>query len=326
MKKGFIASLLIIWFVSFHYYGHAFGATSYPTKPVEVIVCGTPGGGSDISARVISAYFSKVLGIQLNVINKPGGQTILGTQYVMSAKPDGYTMLAEPHSVSMLPALMPEQLPYDWRKRTWCARTFIDTTVYLVRVDSQVKTMKELAEFIKKNPKQLRWGSTGLGGIGSPMVVQFLHANEIPVDMVNRVSFPGESTVLTALAGVHLDFSGAQLAPSWGLIEGKKIRPLAVVSNKRLSLLPEVPTVAEAGYSSLNVHGWHGITGPPQLPKEVKEFWEKELEKASKNPVFIELAENVKKEVAYLNSKEYQEFAEKEYQKYLQLAKDIGTK
>jgi len=261
------------------------------------------------------------------VINKPGGGGVIGTREVLTARPDGYTMLIEGHATcSMLAAFQPGQLPFDWRKRSWCARMTKDPVIYQVRMDAPWKTLKEVAEFIKNNPKQLRWGATGVSGVGSPAGVQFFYANGISLDMVNQVMFSGESKVLTALAGGHIDFCGQQYGPSWGLIEGKKCRPIATVSTKRLPLLPDVPTVAEAGYPMLDVHGWHGISGPPGLPKDIVDFWAREMEKASKDPKFHEMAEKVKKEVAYLGPKELEEFAEQEYQKYLKLAKDIGVK
>ena len=326
MKKGLIFGWFLTCLVLPYFCAQALGET-YPTKPVDLIVPYNPGGGADLTARLLSGYFSKVMGIQLSVINKPGGGGIIGAREVLTARPDGYTMLCEGHATSsMLAAFQPGELPFDWRKRTWIARMTKDPVIYQVRMDAPWKTLKEVAEFTKKNPKQLRWGATGVSGVGSPAGIQFFRANNISLDMVNRVMFPGESPVLAALAGGHIDFTGQQYGPSWGLIEGKKIRPIAVIAEKRLPLLGDVPTVAEAGYPMLDVHGWHGLTGPLGLPKQVVDFWVRELGKAHKDPVFHEMAEKVKKEVAYLGSKEFEEFVEREYQKYLALAKDVGAK
>jgi len=302
-------------------------AQAYPAQPVDLMVPYNPGGGADLAARLLSKYFAKARGIQINVINKPGAGGVLGTREVLTAKPDGYLMLLDGHATSsMLAAFQPGKLPFEWRKRTWIARTTKDPVIYQVRMDAPWKTLKEVAEFIKKNPKQFRWGATGVSGVGSPAAIQFFHAERIPLDMVNRVPFSGEAPVLTAMAGGHIDFAGQQYGPSWGLIEGKKNRPIAVIAEKRLPLLPEVPTVAEAGYPMLDVHGWHGISGPPDLAKHVVDFWVGELGKAVKDPLFRELAEAVKKEVAYLGPKEMEAFAEAEFQKYSKLAKDVAAK
>ena len=108
------------------------------------------------------------------------------------------------------------------------------------------------------------------------------------------------------------------------MIEGKKFRGLAVVFEERLPILPDVPTAAEAGYPMFDVRGWFGISGPPELPKHVVDFWTSNLEKASKDPVYIEMFEKVQKVPVYLGPKEVEEFAEKEYQKYLEIAKYLG--
>jgi len=326
MKGTIILRLLIICSILSLFSAQAMGEP-YPTKPVDIIVSYNPGGGADLSGRLLSGYFSKVLGVQLNVINKPGAGGVIGVREAMTARPDGYTMLLDCHATSsMLAAFQPGKLPFEWRKRTWIARMTKDPVIYQVRMDAPYKTLKDVAEFIKKNPKQLRWGATGVSGVGSPAGIQFFRANNISLDMVNRVMFTGESPVLAALAGGHIDFTGQQYGPSWGMLEGKKVKPIAVIAGKRLPLLRDVPTVAEEGYPMLDVHGWHGLSGPPGLPKYVQDYWLRELEKAHRDPVFHEMAEKVKKEVAFLGPKEMEEFAEQEYQKYLALAKDVGAK
>jgi tripartite-type tricarboxylate transporter receptor subunit TctC len=327
MKRTLIFGLLISC-LTFHYLiGQVMGASGYPTKPVDLIVPYNPGGGTDLDGRLLAKYFGQILNIQLNVINRPGGGGVIGTHEVMTARPDGYTLLVEGHATSsMLAAFQPGKLPFDWRSRTWIARTTIDPVIYQVRMDAPYKTLKEVAKFIKDNPGELRWGATGVSGVGSPAGIQFFRASDITLGMVNRVMFPGESKVLAAMAGGHIDFCGQQYGPSWGLIEGKKNRPIAVIAEKRLPLLPDVPTVSEEGYPKLDVHGWHGISGPPKLPEEIADWWGKTLEKACKDPRFIEMAQQVKKEVAFLDSLGLRQFAEMEYQKYLALAEDVGAK
>ena len=296
----------------------------YPRKPIDLLVSAPPGGGHDIAARLISSYFATKYKIQMNVINKPGGSGLPAIREMMAARPDGYLMYCEVHGAPLTAAFMPDKIPFDWRKRTWIARMTKDPLVYETRLDAPWKTLKEVADFIKNNPRKLSFGSSGVNGVGLSGTIQFLKVNNLRLKMANLVSFPGEAQVLTALAGGHLDFASQNFGPSWGLIEGKKIRPIAVVSGSRLSLLPDVPTVAEAGYPMLDIHGWHGISGPPGLPKPIVDYWVNALERASKDAVFQEMAANVKKEVAFLGPKEFVEFVEREYQKYLEMAKEVG--
>ncbi len=321
MKKSLVLGLLLI-FLSFHSLcGWAFGE-GYPTKPIDMIVAYGPGGGSDIMARFLAGYFAKVSGIQLNVINKTGGAGAIGLQAALTSRPDGYTMLMDTHGIGSMIALYPGTYPVDWRKRTWCARIAIEPMVYQVRTDAPWKTLKEVAEFIKQNPEKLRWGTSGLTGCGAPAGIQFFRANDISMKMIRRVMFQGASEVVVALAGGHIDFASQQYSESASLIEGKKTRPTAVAAAKRLPLLPDVPTVTEAGYPMLDVIGWQAVSGPAGLPKQVVDFWAKSLEKACKDPAFIEQAEKLKKEVTYLGPKEFEAFVEGEYQKYAKLGKE----
>jgi len=326
MKKRVTLGLFLSFFLLFLLTSQVMGEEAYPTKPIDLIVAVTPGGGVDISARLVAGYLLQVAGIHVNVINKPAGAGIPAIYELMTGRSDGYTMMTEGHAFTSTYAFYTGTLPYDWRKRTFCARITKDPLIYQVRANAPWNTLKEVAEFIKKRPKEIRWGTMGVGGVSTPGLAQFFRAKNIDIKATNRVNFPGEAQVLTALAGGHIDFAAQQYGPSWSLISGKKTRPLAVVSEKRISLLPDVPTVTEAGYPMLNVHGWHGISGPPGLPKHITDFWVRSLEKAAKDPVFLEMAERVKKEVAYLGPKDFVEFVEQEYKKYVELAKYIDSK
>lgn len=324
MKRNLFLGFCLTCLVFPYFHGEAIGQSPYPAKPVDLIVASAPGGGIDLTARLLSNYFGKTLKIHLNVINKPGGGSIVGIREALTARPDGYTMLVDGHFAQMVAGF--QTFPIDWRTRSWCARITKDPVIYQVRTNASWKTLKALAEFIGKNPKALSWGQSGWSGVGTSAGIQFFLANNLPLAAVKQVMFPNEPAVLTALAGGHIDFCAQMYGPSWSLLEGKKSLPIAVVSLKRLPLLPDVPTVAEAGYPGLDTFGWHGISGPPGLPQPIVDFWARELEKASKDPVFQEMAEKLKKEVAYLNTKEFIEFAEQEYKKYYEQAKLVGVK
>lgn len=140
---------------------------AYPTKPIELIVPFNPGGGADVAGRLFATYLSKKWNVPVNVINKTGGAGIIGTRDVLTAPPDGYTMLGEGHATSSLLAAFQENIPFNWENRTFICRVTLDPIIYLVRPDAPWKNLKEVAEFAQKNPKTLRWGSGGLGGISS---------------------------------------------------------------------------------------------------------------------------------------------------------------
>ena len=299
---------------------------AYPTKPIEMIVGFGPGGAADVAARLVSGYVSKKWGQPINVVNMPGASGIIGTRQVLTAKPDGYTLMMDNHAVSAMLAASQMDLPFKWENRTVITRVTVDPVFYTIKQDSPWKDLKEVAEHIRKNPKVLRWGIAGVTAVGAFAMPQFLEVNNLPFDSLNKVVFKSGAEVVTALAGGHIDFAAQQYSESAGLITGKKVRGLAVVNPERLPGLPDIPPAKEVGYPGLNVYGWQGVSGPPNLPKEVVEKWDKTLREACKDPAFLEQAAKIYKVIAYLGPKEFWEFMQDEYKRYLPLAIKMGMR
>jgi tripartite-type tricarboxylate transporter receptor subunit TctC len=327
IRKLLIASVVIgvcIFLLPSHW---AFCSEPYPTKAIDIIVPYSPGGGTDNMMRVIATYLSPIWKVPINIVNKPGGGGIPGTREALIAKPDGYTMLGEGHATSSFLAAFQQNLPFDWTNRTWICRAEIDPVVFVVRPDAPWNSLKEIADFAKKNPKSLRFGSTGGGGISYAAGGQFVAVTEIPMANVNWVFFPAGSAVATALAGSHIDFGAQQMSEVYSLIMGKRLKPLALIYPKRSDLLPDVPTVAEQGYSGIDAFGWHGIAGPPGLPEAITNFWITSMEKASSDPAYIDKVNNVQKIVNFLAGKPFKDWVlNEDYPKYLALAKKLGIR
>jgi tripartite-type tricarboxylate transporter receptor subunit TctC len=326
MKSRIILGLLLICAVSLHLGGQAAGEKPYPNKGVNIFVPFNPGGGTDVSARLFGTYLAKKWRVPINVINKPGAGGIIGTHEALSAKPDGYTVLCVAHNITITPAFATQKLPFDWRNETFMYRATIDPLLYIVRPDAPWKNLKELAEFIRKNPKKVRWGASGKSGISYLAGAQFLSASKITLDGVNQVAFTGGAPVVAALAGSHIDLGAQQLSEVYGMIKGKKIRALGVVGEKRLEELPEVPTTAEQGYAMLDTFGWHGISGPAGISEDIVAKWVKTMEAGSKDPMFVKMAGAVFKKPGFLAGKEFKDFLERQYKKQLGLAKSLGVK
>jgi tripartite-type tricarboxylate transporter receptor subunit TctC len=301
-------------------------APAYPTKPIEIIIGFGPGGAADVTARLVAGYVSKKWGQPINVINMPGASGIIGTRHTLTAKPDGYTLMMDNHAVSAMLAASQIDLPFKWENRTVIARVTVDPVFYLVKQDSPWKDLKEVAENIRKNPKVFRWGVAGVTAVGAFAMPQFLEVNNLPFDSLNRVVFKSGAEVVTALAGGHIDLAAQQYSEVTGLILAKKVRGLAVVNPERLPGLPDVPPAKEVGYPNLNVYGWQGVSGPPKLPPEVVDKWAKSLEEACKDPAFLEQAAKIYKVLAYLGPKEFWEFMQEEYKRYLPLAIKMGIR
>lgn len=301
---------------------------AYPSKPIDIIVPWGPGGGTDLCMRAVAKYTSQKYGIPVNVINKPGGGGLVAIREVLTgAKPDGYTLLAETHGGSSMVGAFndPADVPFDWRNRTWMTMVDKDVVLFLVKEDSPWKSLKDVADAAKANPAKFRWASTGRGGIAIPAMQQFFSAAGVPDgSAVSQVMFKSGSEGPVALAGGHVDFSAQQIAEALGLIQGKKVRPIAVIADKRLELFPDVPTVREAGFPAIDTVGWHGVSGPPGLPPDVVAFWEKAMKEAIDDPAFREMLAKIQKVPVYMGAAEVKAFAEKEYEKYLVIAKQLG--
>lgn len=324
IKKGkFLIILLIICISIFQGLGWAI---EYPTRPIEIIVAFGPGGAADLTARLVAGYISKKWNQPINVINMPGASGIIGTRHVLNSKPDGYTLMMDNHAVSAMLAATQTDLPFKWDNRTVIARVTVDPVIFSVKADAPWKNLKEVAEFIRKNPKVMRWGIAGITAVGAFAVPEFLEANKLPLDSLNKVIFKSGGEVVTNLAGGHIDFVGQQYSESSGLLLAKKIRGLAVVHNERLPGFPEIPTAKEEGYPELTVYGWQGLSGPPGLSKVVIDKWSKALEEATKDPTFLEQAAKIYKIVAYLNPAEFWAFMQAEYKRYLPLAERLGLR
>ncbi len=298
----------------------------YPRKPVTVIVPYPPGGGADVAARLLSQYFSKKWGKSINVTNVTGGGGLIGAKSALESAPDGYTLLLDTHtSAAMAPAVY-EKLPYDWKKRTWIGCIFAVPSFYLVNASSPYRNLSDVAKAVKENPQKFSWGGTGRSGTATFVLGQFFDTIGVKIDETNMVELQGNAPAITALAGGHIHFACGQSREFLPLMSAGKIRALAVVDKDRAKELPEIPTVAEVGYPTLDVKGFNGIVGPEGLPSYVVDKWANGLKEASTDPEFLSLAEKTGANVSYLGPKEYNAFAMKQFERYLNLAMKMGIR
>ena len=299
---------------------------AYPTRPIEIIVGYAPGGAADVAARLVAGYASKKWAQPVNVVNMPGASGITAALRALNARPDGYTLLLDPHATSAMLFAVESDVPFKMDGKTQIALVTLDPVIYTVKADSPWKSLKDVAEAAKANPKAFRYGIAGVSGIASFSVSQFLFGAGVNVNEANKVVFNGGAPTVTALAGGHIDFAGQQWSESAGLVLGGKIRGLAVVHPTRLPGLPDIPTAKEAGFPDLDVVGWQGLAGPKNLPGAVVAKWNALLEEASKDPAFLEQAAKLSKVVAYKGPDAYWQFQENELKKYLPLATKMGIR
>lgn len=241
-------------------------AQAYPTKPIRLLVPFAPGGVGDITARIAAQKMGDALGQQIVIDNRPSAGGIVATEIVAKAAPDGYTLLLL-NNTNAVSAAMFRKLPYDTVKDFAMVSTLgAFSLVVVVSPDSPVKTLKDLIGRAKASPGRLNIGTINIGS--TQHLAAELFKSMAGVDMVH-VPFNATGAVITGLRAdsvqVAIDFLPAVL----GQIKGGGLRALAVTPARRFAVLPDVPTVAEAGVSGYEVTGWNGVAGPAGTPRAI---------------------------------------------------------
>ncbi len=244
--------------------GAAF-ASSYPEKPIRLVVPFAPGGGTDLIARTLGAGMAQALGQPVIVDNKPGAGTVIGTDLVAKSAPDGYTLVIASFAHAVNPSMVPK-LPYASDK-AFAPVILIGRgpNVLVVRANSPFKTVKDVVAAAAANPEKLSYASQGNGT--SAHLAGEMFTNLAKVKMTH-VPYKGAGPALTDVVGGQVDMMFATSSAVGALIDGGKLRALAVTTPERSPALKGVPTVAEAvpGYA---VESWYGIYAPAGTPADV---------------------------------------------------------
>jgi tripartite-type tricarboxylate transporter receptor subunit TctC len=240
---------------------------NYPVKAVTVVVPFAPGGSTDIIARAMGQELSKIWGQPVIVDNRAGGATIIGTEMVVKAAPDGYTLLNNAAPMSTNIGLYGSKLPYDIF-RDLAPIIFINTTplVFTVNAAHPAKSMKEFIALAKAKPGQMNFGSSAAGGINHFSGELF---NMLAGTSVVHVPYKGNAPALTDLLGGRLDFVFNGTTSVLNLLQSGKLRALAVSSPRRVSSLPEVPTLDEVGLKGFQAYGWNAMMAPAKTPAAI---------------------------------------------------------
>lgn len=244
-------------------------AQSYPDKPIRIVVPFSPGGGLDATARALGQGLTKRMGQPVIVENKPGGNGVIATHYVATSKPDGYTLyLCVTAPWSMLPALYKRPLGYDAAKDyTAVALVAEFQTVIFVNPKTKITTMKGYLDHARTNPGKLTYASTGTA---QPYTLATeLIKSKSGIDVL-QVPFPGAAPAIQAVVAGDVDSAMFDVGGSSPFIKAGRLTPLAVLGKSRVPSLPEVPTLAEAGITGVDIPMiWMGIVGPGGLPPAV---------------------------------------------------------
>jgi len=253
-------------------------AAAFPNRPVRLIVPVAPGGSSDGMARVLAQRLTEAWGQQVLVDNRPGAGGVIGTQILFRAAPDGHTVMLAGMRFSVNPSLM--KLPYDtlndFEPITMTASV---GNVLVVPVKSTIQTVKDVIAQAKQAPGKLTFAHSGIGG--APHLIGEFFALTTGVKMTH-IPYKGGGPAMIDLAGGNVSMSFASATSSLPLIKSGRLRPLAVSSAQRSPLLPDVPTLGEAGVPNIVVLDWQGILGPKGMSRPLVDKYATEIRRILK--------------------------------------------
>jgi tripartite-type tricarboxylate transporter receptor subunit TctC len=242
-------------------------AQAWPDKPVRFIVPYAPGGSTDTSSRIVAEKLAALLGQPVVVENKAGGGTIIGTEFVARAKPDGHTILLTPAAL-IANAAFGVKVPYDIDKDLVPVIGFVDLVVLLASAnDAPFKSVAELLAYAKADPNRtIPYASAGVGSL-THLWGEYVKAKmKLPLE---HVGYKGSSEALKDVMAGHVPLFSDVLVPTAASIRAGKVRGLAVATKERVVLLPDVPTVGEAGLPGTECTIPFGISVPAGTPHDV---------------------------------------------------------
>jgi tripartite-type tricarboxylate transporter receptor subunit TctC len=257
-------------------------AAGYPEKPITAVVPFPPGGSTDMVARAIGPKITQALGQPFVVENKPGATGAIGATYVKNTPADGYTLLVASIGVWAVNPYLQKKLTYDPSKDFDLLTVAVRApNVLVVSPNLPVNSVPDLVAYLKKNPEKTSFGTSGAGS--SDHLTTALFWQKTGTTGLH-VPYKGGAPVLTDLMGGHVDASFQNINVVLPHTKAGKMKALAITSDKRSSLLPNVPTLNESGVREVDVYSWQAIGAPKGLPGEVKNKLHSAITGALKDP------------------------------------------
>jgi tripartite-type tricarboxylate transporter receptor subunit TctC len=295
-------------------------AQSYPAKPIRMIVGFAPGGGTDVTARVIASPLAERLGQRVVVDNRPGADGVVGGDIVAKSPPDGYTILMVNSGHTVNPGVF-KKLPYD-TLRDFAPVTLVAMIANLLVVHPSLPA-KSLAEFVrlaKSRPGMINYASGGYGSSGHLAIELFRKFTHI--ELVH-VPYKSGGLVATALLAGEVDVSFNTIPSLITYVKAGRLRTLGVSTPQRSLSLPEVPTIAEQGYPGFSASGLAGIVAPAGTPPDAVDKIQKEVAVLLKQPALVERFVTLGLEPVGNTPAEFDKFIRADLDKWTQLTREL---
>jgi len=250
-------------------------AQKYPDRPIKLVTPYPPGGGSDITARLVADTLNRLYGWSVVVENRGGAAGSIGTGYVANSKPDGYTLLwTSVDNYALLPSLRAD-LPYKLEDLTFIARLAENGSTLAVNASEvPAKTLAEFVSYLKANPTKVFYGTGGIGSANH--FTMELFEQEAGVKMT-RVVYQGVAPATTDLLAGRVQIIALTPTAVVPHMQSGRLRLLAITQSVRNPLFPDLPTVAELGYPGATVSVWYAMSGPKGLPEDIRRALEKAM-------------------------------------------------
>jgi tripartite-type tricarboxylate transporter receptor subunit TctC len=314
----FVASLLLALALS-----RAAPAEDYPSHPVTMVVAFTPGGPSDVLARVIGKRFNEILHQPFIVENRPGAGGNIAAEQVARSAPDGYTLLMGNNSILATNAALYKKLNYDPEK-DFIPISLIGTQANILVVNPSVPahSMAELIALAKANPGKLNFASSGHGAAAH--LAGELFKTEAKINIVH-VAYKGAAPALQDVIAGHVQMMFATAASVVGLIRDGKVRALAVTTPKRTAVMPDLPTVDELGIKGFDATTWHGLVAPAGTPKEIVDTLQFAVAAALKDPTTRKVLMQLGVDIIGSTPAEFEAYIKSEIPKWTAVVKNSGA-
>lgn len=282
---------------------------AYPEKPIQLIVPWAAGGGSDAAARGIAAALEKELGVTVNVVNRSGGNGVVGHSVMANAKPDGYTLGFITGELNMMHWQGLTKLTYQ--DYTPIAMTNYDYPGVQVAADAPYNNVGELLEAIRTQPKgTIKASGTGLGGIWHVAFAGLLLEQGIEPDRITFVPSQGAAPAMVELAAGSIQLVPTSVPEARSMIDAGKAKGLAILSPERNPAFPKIPTLKESFGSDYSLGEWRGIAGPKNLPPEIVATVEAALEKAYNSDMYKDYMHKLGFGMQWHNAADFSTFLE----------------
>ena len=303
--------------------GAAFAQSSYPNKPIKLVVGFAPGGAADTVARAYSEHLAKALGQPIVIENRAGAGSSIAAEYVAHAPADGYTMLiASPASISVNPALNPK-LGYKPSDFAPISKVSSSPLLLVVNPATQIDSVKELVTVAKRDPGKLNYATSGVGS--APHFGAVLFSQVTGIKMVH-VPFKGGAPAVVSVVAGDTQVTFATPPSVLPMVRAGRLRALAVTTPERSSLMPDIPGMREAGFPDYSISFWYGFFVPAATPPEIVYRLFEATQQAAQSPAVKAALAREGTEVALSkNPHDFAVFLEEDEKFWVELVRESGA-